>query len=424
MNMISPIQADHELVDRPVLGRFNRLSRWQRVTLVTLPIVLIGTVGAKLASAPPPVAAPQPPMITVAAPLVRQVSEWDDYVGRFAASRAVEIRPRVAGEVTGIFFHDGDIVKKGQLLFTIDARPFAAALAEARANSASAASALTLARTDLSRANRLIGDEAISAGEVDSLRAKVAAASAALAAADARVRARSLDVEFTSVRAPIGGRISDRRVDAGNQVAGGEGTGGTVLTTINALDPIYFNFDGSEALYLKNQRARQPGAEAPSVEIQLQDETEHRWKGKLDFTDNGLDQRSGTIRGRAVLSNPGYFLTPGMFGNMRLASGGTASALLIPDASVQTDQARKIVLTVDTHDQVIAKPVVLGPVVDGLRVIRSGLNANDRIVISGIQFAAPGSQVRTRVGKYTGDATVNATGAPAPTAGEATLGAR
>jgi RND family efflux transporter MFP subunit len=424
MNMETQIRADHEVDDRHPISRFKRLSKWQKIGLVALPVVLIGTVGAKLTSAPAPVVAPLPPMITVAAPLIRQVSEWDDYVGRFAASRAVEIRPRVAGEVTGIFFHDGDIVKKGQLLFSIDARPFAAALAEARANAASAASALVLARSDLSRANRLIGDEAISAGEVDSLRAKVAAASAALAAANARVRARSLDVEFTQVRAPIGGRVSDRRVDAGNQVAGGEGTGGTVLTTINALDPIYFNFDGSEALYLKNQRAKQPGAAPATVEIQLQDETDHRWKGKLDFTDNGLDQRSGTIRGRAILSNPGYFLTPGMFGNMRLASGGMANALLIPDASVQTDQARKVVLTVDTHDQVVAKPVVLGPVVDGLRVIRSGLVANDRIVISGMQFAAPGSPVRTRVGKYAADATPAPTAASQPTAGEATLGAR
>ncbi|MDB5712688.1 MAG: efflux transporter periplasmic adaptor subunit [Sphingomonadales bacterium] len=424
MNMETTIHADHALADRRTIGRFERLSKWQRVALVTLPVVLIGTVGAKLASPPAPVTAPPPPTVTVAAPLVRQVSEWDDYVGRFAPSRAVEIRPRVAGEVTGIFFHDGDIVSKGQLLFSIDARPFAAALAEARANSASASSALALARTDLSRANRLIGDEAISAGEVDSLRAKVSAAVAALAAADARVRARSLDVEFTQVRAPIGGRISDRRVDAGNQVAGGEGTGGTVLTTINALDPIYFNFDGSEALYLKNQRSKQPGAAPATVEIKLQDETDHRWKGKLDFTDNGLDQRSGTIRGRAVLSNPGYFLTPGMFGNMRLASGGTASALLIPDASVQTDQARKVVLTVDAKGLVVAKPVTTGPVVDGLRVIRSGLNPNDRIVIGGIQFAAPGSQVNTRTGKYSTDASSAATGPTAPTAGEGTLGAR
>jgi multidrug efflux system membrane fusion protein len=424
MNMETQIHVDHELADRHPVARFNRMPKWQRLGLIVLPVVLVGTVGAKLVSAPAAVAPPQPPMITVAAPLIRQVSEWDDYVGRFAPSRAVEIRPRVAGEVTGIFFHDGDIVKKGQLLFTIDARPFAASLAEARANSASAASALALARSDLSRANRLQGDEAISAGEVDSLRAKVAAAVAGLAAADARIRARALDVEFTQVRAPIGGRVSDRRVDAGNQVAGGEGTGGTVLTTINALDPIYFNFDGSEALYLKNQRAKQPGAAPATVEIQLQDETDHRWKGKLDFTDNGLDQRSGTIRGRAVLSNPKYFLTPGMFGNMRLASGGMTSALLIPDASVQNDQARKIVLTVDAHDQVVAKPVVLGPVVDGLRVIRSGLVAGDRIVISGIQFAAPGSTVRTQIGKYASDATAAAADAPTPTAGEATLGAR
>ncbi|CAN5325376.1 efflux RND transporter periplasmic adaptor subunit [soil metagenome] len=424
MNMITTVEADQHVTERPVAGRFSRLSRWQRIGLFTLPVVLIGTVGAKLASAPAPVAAPPPPLITVAAPLAREVSEWDDYVGRFAPSRTVEIRPRVAGEVTGIHFRDGEIVSKGQLLFTIDARPFAAALAEARANSASAASALTLARTDLNRANRLIGDEAISAGEVDSLRAKVAAASAALAAADARVRARALDVEFTQVRAPIGGRISDRRVDAGNQVAGGEGTGGTVLTTINALDPIYFNFDGSEALYLKSQRGKQAGTTSSAVEIQLQDETDHRWKGKLDFTDNGLDQRSGTIRGRAVLNNPGYFLTPGMFGNMRLASGGTTRALLIPDASVQTDQARKVVLTVDAKGQVVQKPVTLGPVVDGLRVIRSGLTPSDRIVISGIQMAAPGSQVRTHPGKIAVDAAQAVPTASAPTVGEATLSGR
>ncbi len=386
---------------------------------------MIGAAGAKLADQSPAVAA-APPLaaVTVAAPLVRDVSEWDDYVGRFAPSRTVEIRPRVAGEVTGIHFRDGEVVQKGQLLFTIDARPFAAALAEARANAASASSALVLARTDLGRATKLIDDEAISAGEVDSLRAKVQAATAALAAANARVRARALDVEFTQVRAPIAGRISDRKVDAGNQVAGGEGTGGTVLTTINALDPIYFSFDGSEALYLKTQRARQPGAEPAAVEIQLQDESEHRWKGKLDFTDNGLDQRSGTIRGRAVLSNPNYFLTPGMFGNMRLAAAGSAKALLVPDAAIQTDQVRKVVMTVDAKDQVVAKPVTLGPVVDGLRIIRSGLAPSDRVVIAGIQMAMPGSKVQPRAGKISGQAQAPAPQVALPVAGEATLGAR
>ena len=420
MNMITPIEST---TARPLVDGFNRMSRTRRAAIVLIPLALVAAAGTKLAGESPAVAAAPPPAaVTVAAPLVRDVSEWDDYVGRFAPSRTVEIRPRVAGEVTGIHFRDGEIVQKGQLLFTIDPRPFSAALAEARANAASARSALALAQADLGRATRLIADEAVSAGEVDSLRAKVQAAQAALAAADARVRVRALDVEFTQVRAPIAGRISDRKVDAGNQVAGGEGTNGTVLTTINALDPIYFTFDGSEALYLKTQRARQPGAEPAAVEIQLQDETEHRWKGRLDFTDNGLDQRSGTIRGRAVLSNPGYFLTPGMFGNMRLAAGGKAPALLVPDTAIQTDQARKIVLTVDAQNQVSAKPVVLGPVVDGLRVVRSGLTARDRVIITGSQMAMPGAKVSPKAGRIA--ATAAAAAPPAvslPVAGEATI---
>lgn len=425
MNMITPIESETATRLRPLRTRFSALPKWQRGGLVLLPLALIGVAGVKIADPSPAVAAAPPPAaVTVAVPLVRNVSEWDDYVGRFAPSRTVEIRPRIAGEVTGIHFRDGEIVRKGQLLFTIDARPYAAALAEARANAASASSALTLARTDLGRATKLIDDEAVSAGEIDSLRARVQAASAALAAADARVRARALDVEFTQVRAPISGRISDRRVDAGNQVAGGEGTGGTVLTTINALDPIYFSFDGSEALYLKTQRAHQPGADAAAVEIQLQDENEHRWKGKLDFTDNGLDQRSGTIRGRAVLSNPNYFLTPGMFGNMRLSSGGTAPALLVPDTAIQTDQARKIVMTVDAQNQVVAKPVTLGPVVDGLRIIRSGLSPKDKVVITGIQMAMPGSKVQPRVGTITGQPAAAPTQVSLPVAGEATLATR
>ena len=419
MNAITPIESAQAAAPRRMQRR--RRPAWQRGAAILIPVALIGAVGAKLAApSEASVAAPAPPAVVVATPLVRQVREWDDYVGRFAPSRTVEIRPRVAGEVTAIHFRDGEIVQKGQLLFTIDPRPFAAALAEARANVASAASALALARTDLGRAQRLVADEAVSAGEVDALRGRVQAADAALAAANARARARALDLSFTQVRAPIAGRISDRRIDAGNQVAGGEGTGGTVLTTINALDPIYFTFDGSEALFLKTQRARTPGAAPAAVEIRLQDESDYRWKGRLDFTDNGLDQRSGTIRGRALLSNPGSFLTPGMFGNMRLASGGMTSALLVPDDAVQTDQARKIVLTVDAKNVVTARPVTLGPVVDGLRVVRSGIGPGDRIVIRGSQMVMPGVQVQPQAGRIA-VAAAAPDAAPQAVAGEATL---
>lgn len=376
----------------------------------------------KFTHSAPAQAAPPPANVTVATPLVRDVRAWDDYVGRFAPSKTVEVRPRVSGQVVGVHFKDGDIVRQGQLLFTIDPRPFAAALAEARANAASARSTLALAQSDLARANRLVGEEAVSAGEIDSLKARVQAGQAAVAAAEARVRQKALDMEWTQVRAPITGRISDRRVDPGNQIAGGEGTTGSLLTTINALDPIYFSFDGSEALFLKAQRARAAGQKASPVEIQLQDEAGYRWKGELDFTDNGLDPRSGTIRGRAVLHNPNYFLTPGMFGNMRLASGGTQKALLVPDAAIQNDQARKTLLVLGPDGKVVVKPVTLGPVVDGLRVIASGIAPTDKVIISGTQMALPGAPVQASNGRIAPDAQADAApAAAAPAPAEATF---
>ncbi|MDI1295181.1 MAG: efflux RND transporter periplasmic adaptor subunit, partial [bacterium] len=230
------------------------------------------------------------------------------------------------------------------------------------------------------------------------LRSRLQGAQAALAGAQARERQRVLDVEFTQVRAPIAGRVSDRRVDIGNLVSGADGASATLLTTVNKLNPIYFNFDASEALYLKSQRDKLAGGE---VEVRLQDESAYRWKGKLDFTDNGLDPRSGTIRIRALFDNPDQFLTPGMFGNMRLANGGQANALLVPDAAILSDQARKTVLVVGKDDSVSAKPVELGPVVDGLRIIRSGLSPQDRVIISNIQAAMPGAKVAVRPARIT-----------------------
>jgi len=422
MNMHTHVEAG-ATASKP-LERWRRLAPWQRVSLVAAPLALIaGAYGLSSRSAPA-LAAPPPPMVTVAQPLTREVNEWDDYIGRFEPSQSVEVRPRVSGQVTAIHFQDGAIVRKGQLLFSIHSRPFTAALAEARAGLASASSDLNLAQTNLARAERLLAANAVSQSDVDQLRAKVQAAQAAVAGAQARVRARALDVEFTQVRAPISGRISDRRVDAGNLVAAGEGTGGSLLTTINALDPIYFSFNGSEGLFLKAKRAREAGTQASTVEIRLQDEADYKWKGTLDFTDNGLDPKSGTIRGRAVLHNPGLFLTPGMFGNMRLSSGDTATALLIPDTAVQTDQARKIVAVVGPDDKVAVKPVELGALVDGLRIVRSGLMPTDRVVISGIQSAMPGSPVRTQKGRITPISQAEETPASVPMAGAATLVAR
>ncbi|GAO53347.1 efflux RND transporter periplasmic adaptor subunit [Novosphingobium sp. MD-1] len=425
MNMVSRIQAEMPTIPVEAPGKERRpRRRWRTAALVAIGLALAGGAGWKAFDRPQAEAAVMPqPTVGVAAPLVRKVVLWDDYVGRFAPSQAVEVRPRVSGQIVALHFHDGDIVRKGQPLFTIDQRPFLAALAEARANAASARSALRLAQADYGRVSRLTGDEAVSAAEVDSLRARLQAAQAALAAADARVRQLALNVEFTVVRAPITGRVSDRRIDVGNLVSGADAANATLLTTINALDPIYFTFDASEALFLKTQRDRAEGKGGGEVEIRLQDEGDFRWKGRLDFTDNGLDPRSGTIRGRAVLSNPELFLTAGMFGNMRLSNGGEVDALLVPDEAIQSDQARKVVLVAGADGVVAAKPVELGPVVDGLRVIRSGLARSDRVIVSNIQAAATGAKVLTRAAPIQAAKTpaAQAGGSPPPAASQATF---
>jgi multidrug efflux system membrane fusion protein len=411
---LSDVSTDRNQTSR-LGGRRGRRWAYLLLPLIGIALVYLGLrhFGGEAPAAPPPM-----PSVTVSRPVSRLVVDWDDYVGRFEASQAVEVRPRVSGQLVGIHFRDGDVVKAGQLLFTIDPRPFTAALAEAEAAVASSRTALALARSELARAERLIDDQAVSAEELESLRAAAQSAEAQLAASEARVRARKLDVEFSQVRAPITGRASDRRVDVGNLVAGDQGTGATVLTTINALDPIHFSFNGSEALYLKQRRQEESGDE---VEIRLQDEADYEWRGRVDFTDNAIDEGSGTIRGRAVIANPDYFLVPGMFGSMRLRAGPPHEALLVPDAAVMTDQARKVVYVVDDAGTVSVKPVDVGALADGLRVIRSGLAPTDRVVIQGTQFAQPGTKVKTVAGRIETAPAPEISGHTAPPASQATV---
>jgi len=423
MNMITKVPADGEA--QTVRIKIKDRPMWQRAALFGTPVIVLAAAVTLWTSDPSPAAAPPLPSVTVAAPLQREVNLWDDYVGRFEPSRSVEVRPRVSGQIVAIHFTDGAIVRKGQLLFTVDPRPFTAAFAEARAGVATAQSELALAELNLGRAHRLLEANAVSQANVDQLTAQVRNARAALAAAQARVQQRALDVEFTQIRAPISGRISDRRIDVGNLVSSGD-SNGSLLTTINALDPIYFTFDVPESLYLKDSRERRAGAEGDVAEIRLQDEASYNWRGTLDFTDNGISQNSGTIRARAVVHNPDYFLTPGMFGNMRLADGGTTPALLVPDAAIRTDQARKIVLVVGRDGTVAAKPVVTGPLVGDLRVIRTGLTSADRVVIQGVQFAMPGAKVKPRVTQIHSAEAAAAKAPPpdTPSASQATLAAR
>jgi RND family efflux transporter MFP subunit len=410
INADSPAQSER---DAP----WYRRRKLGYVVLPIIGLVLLALVmrwwGGGSEAAPPP-----PPVVTVATPLPGMVTDWDDYVGRFEASQAVEVRPRVSGQLVGVHFKDGDIVRRGQLLFTVDPRPFTAALAETQAQVASASTALSLARSELARASRLIADEAVSAQEVDTLRARVRSAQAQLASAQAQVRSRQLNVEFAYIRAPVTGRVSDRRVDVGNLVAGDSAANATILTTINALDPIYFSFDGSEALYLKHRRE---GQASQNVEIRLQDETDYQWRGRVDFTDNAIENGSGTIRARAVIANPNYFLVPGMFGNMRLGGGAPRPALLVPDAAVITDQARKVVYVVAKDGTVAMRPVQVGALASGLRVIRSGLQRTDRVVIQGTQFAQPGQKVKPVAGRITPVKAAAATAPVVPMSSQATL---
>ena len=350
--------------------------------------------------------APQgPPPVTVAYPLQRQIIDWDEYSGHFVAAESVEVRPRVSGYLQAITFRDGDFVRQGQLLAQIDPRPFQAEVARARADEARARSDLALARTELERARALLGKQFVTRREYDARVAAVQSAEASVAAAQALIRARALDVEFAQIRSPITGRISDARVDRGNLVTGGGQGEATLITTIVSTNPIHFEFDGSEAVYLKYQRQDREGSRTSSryaanpVEIRLQDDPAYTIRGRMDFVDNSLDQSSGTIRGRAVVANPDGFLTPGMFGRLRLLGSGAYPGLLVPDNVIVTDQTRKMVMTVGRDGTVAPKLVELGPMTDGLRIIRSGLAPTDRVVIAGLQRVRPGDKAAPRPGR-------------------------
>ena len=342
-------------------------------------------------------AAPPAPEVIVATPLVQEILDWDDYVGRFEAIEDVEVKPRVSGYLVGVHFRDGQYVRQGQSLFTIDARPARALLDQARAQLARAQAQLVNARTELTRSRTLAAQKAASVEEVEQREAALRSAQADVAAAQATVRARQLDVGFTNVVAPISGQVSERRVSRGNAVTADQ----TVLTTIVSTNPVYFGFDGSEALLLRYQRQNGGVRLGAPVRIRLQDEAQYVHAGRLDFLDNSLNAGSGTIHARAVVPNPGGLLKPGMMGRLRLAATSPYQAMLVPDTAIVTDAARRVVYVVDRGGTVSMRPVQLGPLTGTLRVIRGGLSPQDNVVIDGIQRAMPGQKVKPRKGRIT-----------------------
>jgi RND family efflux transporter MFP subunit len=362
--------------------------------------------------------APPPPPVTVAHPLQKTITEWDEYTGRFTAVESVEVRARVSGFIDSIHFNEGQIVKQGDLLFVIDPRPYKIAVEQAKADVDRAQARLDIATLDVQRGTPLVRSQSLTEREFDTRRSTEHDAAAQVASAQAAVKQAELNLEWTEVRAPIGGRISDKRVDAGNLITGGP-SGATLLTVIVSIDPIHFVFDGSEADFLRYVRLAAAGGRQSSrdaqnpVLVRLADEAEYKHQGRMDFVDNVLNPKTGTIRGRAVFDNKDGMLTPGFFGRLRLF-GGEHEALLVPDGAIASDQSSRIVFTVADDGTVGTKLVELGPMVDGLRVIRTGLTATDRIVIDGLQRARPGGKVKAEDGKIEAAAAAPAAATPAP----------
>jgi RND family efflux transporter MFP subunit len=347
-------------------------------------------------------AAPPPPAVTVAKPVQRMLSDYDEYVGRFAAVDSVEVRARVSGYLDSVDFKDGQMVKQGDLLFTIDKRPFQTALDQARANLTLAQSNLTYTESDLKRAQQLVTEKTITEQVFEQRSQAFRNAQASVAAASAAVRQAELDMQFTELRAPIGGRIGDRKVSPGNLVTGGTSGNTTLLATIVSTDPIHFEFTFDEASYLRYERMAKEGTDVASrgrgpgvaVSLKLIDEKDFTHDGRMDFVDNVIDRSTGTIRGRAVFENANGVLTPGMFARVRVPASPPYNALLVPDAAVGTEQARRYVLVVGADNTVAMKYVTVGQVVAGdLRVIKEGIAADDRVIVDGIMRARPGIKV-------------------------------
>ena len=345
-------------------------------------------------------AAPPPPEVTVAQPLVQKLVEWTEFTGRFEAIEWVDLRARVTGYLSSVDFRDGDVVERGQLLFVIDPRPFEVAFERAQADLASAEAQVKLADIEFQRISDLTESPAFSRAAYDQRVQEREAAQASLMAAQAAVARARLDLEYTRIHAPVTGRISDRRADIGNLI-----TEETLLTTIVSLSPIYFVFDMSEADFLGYQRAVLAG-QLPStrerstlVNIKLVDEDGWPRQGQMNFVDNVVDQGSGTVRARAEVRNPDGLIAPGQFGTIRIPGSPEYEALLIPDEAIVTDQSQKLVMTVTEDNRIAPRVIRPGPTELGLRIVRSGLKPEDRIVINGLIRVRPGLQVTPVPGK-------------------------
>jgi RND family efflux transporter MFP subunit len=362
-------------------------------------LAVVGTVLAACGQQQPAAAPPPPPTVTVAKPSQRTVVDTDEYVGRFVAVDAVEVRARVSGYLEKVHFIDGQLVKQGDLLFSIDPRPFQNAVSQARANLDQSRANQLFAEADLTRAQSLVRERTISEQVFEQRTQAKRTTDAAVAAQTAAVRQAELDLEFTELRAPVAGRIGDRRVSPGNLVTGGTGGSTTLLATIVSTDPIRFEFTFDEASYLRYQRLDRKGPDLASptspvpVKLKLIDEAAFKHEGTLNFVDNVIERSTGTIRGRAEFRNSDSVFTPGMFARIQVPASAPYEALLIPDVAIATEQARKYVMVVNAENTAIQKYVTLGQLVGADRTIKEGLSPDDRVIVNGLSRVRPNVKV-------------------------------
>ena len=360
-------------------------------------IVLAASVAliATACSQPKPVM--PAPEVTVAAAVDREVTDWDEFTGHFEAVQSVDVRPRVSGFIQHVSFPEGASVRRGDVLLTIDPRPYQADLARAEAVLEQARTRAQLAAQELERAKRLVTTQAISREELDARTSGVAESGGAVRAAEAAVENARLNLEWTTVRAPISGRVGRAEITEGNLVQSGPPSP-SLLTTIVSLDPIYVYFDSDEQAYLKYVAATRThsGAGALSVQVGLANETGYPHQAKVDFVDNRVDRSAGTIPVRAVLPNPNHLFAPGLFARVRLAGGQPRAVTMVQDQAIGTDQDRKFVLVLKPDSTVEYRPISIGRLIDGLRVVQSGIKPGDNVVINGLLRVRPGMKVSAK----------------------------
>jgi RND family efflux transporter MFP subunit len=381
-------------------------------TITRLSLLVVGGVGLAGCGKPTTPPAAVKPVVFVTPAIGKKIVEWDEYTGRLAAIDKVDVAARVSGTLESVHFTDGQFVKAGDLLFVIDPRPYEAKFERAGGDLQQADAKLKLAQLNDKRTVKLAADKVIAQEEIDSRRNELLQAQAAYQSAQADYDEAKLNLSFTRVTAPISGRISRKLVTEGNLITGSDASNPTLLTTIVSLDPIYCYFEADERAYLKYQRLAREGKRPSSrttanpVELQLADEDTFSHKGKMNFVENALDEQTSTIQGRAVFPNADLQLTPGMFARVRLAGSGEYEAVLVPDQAIITDQSNKFVNVVKPDGTVDYRKVTLGPIYEGLRVIREGLETGEKVVTRGLQRVRPGATVDARPDETKGDGSV------------------